>query len=280
MKNKVFLILVLWLFSQVSLAQSECDGTMLSSELELFVSTLSASDAPTETLNLINDWVDNAIINCSETDLSTPTSLSSTDINIPVLTYSSEDLGLQPVIGPVDIPDGIYRATVKTDGFFIGKIEPVAGECLTGTLGLFNLSQGISTDGASSLVGSVECRGLIQISNTTEPWTLEFYAIDLEASELIQPSYSSDETGLYSVSNILKFEDGIYRVRVETDGFFIAAMETIAGECNSGFLGLFNLSQGQAASGAENTLQTEGCLAILTTTNVTDNWMMTFEKIE
>lgn len=91
------------------------------------------------------------------------------------LGYSSNEEGLQPVIGPVPIPSGVYRATFTTTGFGIVDVEAVSGTCETGFGSLFNVSQGQADDGAqNTLTASDSCMALIQVSNTREPWTLEF----------------------------------------------------------------------------------------------------------
>lgn len=276
MFKRFVIAILIGCFVQVSYAQDECSGATLAGELELFVSILEASDTPLDTMSLIDNWVNTAIVNCTDEEVDP---VVEDNPEKPTMVFSSAENGMQPVLGPIDISDGLYRVKVVTDGYFIGQVEELDGDCITGTLGLFNLTSGIASNGAFALFGSIGCSGLIKISNTTDEWVMEFYAIDLGKSVPVENIYSSDDLGLYSVTDLISFEDGLYRVKVETDGYFIGNIESIDGNCDSGILGLFNLSQGQASNGAENTLSTSGCVGILTTTNVTEPWTLTFEKI-
>lgn len=94
------------------------------------------------------------------------------------LSFDSETLGMMPVVGPFDIPTGVYRVTAKTEGFMIAKIEGLEGECGDYNIGsLFSVSKGQATDGAQMIFKAEDCRGLLTISNVTEPWTLTFELI-------------------------------------------------------------------------------------------------------
>lgn len=79
------------------------------------------------------------------------------------------------VLGPVMFPDGFFRATVTTEGYFIAEIVPVSGTCETARFGgLFNVSSGDATNGAESLLTTEGCTALIQTSIVNAPWTLTF----------------------------------------------------------------------------------------------------------
>ncbi len=94
------------------------------------------------------------------------------------LSFSSEVEGFEPVIGPLIIPEGIYRPTVTTEGYFIMRIVPLRGECGDGTrmspTSVFNITAGIATTGAQGVVASAGCEALIEIENTSAPWVLSF----------------------------------------------------------------------------------------------------------
>jgi len=89
------------------------------------------------------------------------------------LAFSSERDGMQPVIGPVVIPEGIYRVTATTASFMIAHITALQGECGDG-YSLFNVTQGNATNGVQAVFESAGCEALIEVSNTREAWTLEF----------------------------------------------------------------------------------------------------------
>ncbi|MBL8147770.1 MAG: hypothetical protein JNL34_15435 [Anaerolineae bacterium] len=78
----------------------------------------------------------------------------------------------------------------------------------------------------------------------------------------------------------ITLDEGHYRVRVTTPGFFSASLDVLDGGCNAGFMGLFNLFQGQATDGAEVLVTSQGCEALVNTQNVTDAWTLSFEKLD
>ena len=92
------------------------------------------------------------------------------------LAFSSEELGNQPVIGPLDIPDATWVVTTTTDGFYTAKVTSLAGDCAENLL--FNEFSGTSTNGTSKVISTTSCRMLIEISNVTEPWTLTFEEVE------------------------------------------------------------------------------------------------------
>jgi hypothetical protein len=66
---------------------------------------------------------------------------------------------------------------------------------------------------------------------------------------------------------------GTYRVRMTTSGFVIAALTLLTGECGTGnrsFLlpSLFNLAAGDASTGAETVLISEGCEVLIEISNL------------
>ena len=87
------------------------------------------------------------------------------------------------VIGPVTIPEGVYRAIATTTGFITVKITATDGECGEGDPDylrptLFNLSEGAADSGAQAVLTSKECTALIQISNVQTDWALVFEKVE------------------------------------------------------------------------------------------------------
>lgn len=101
--------------------------------------------------------------------------LSAMDAYCRGFAWDSETEGNQPVIGPVRFPDGLYIATVETDGFFALQITEIEGTCepRRGS-SLFNLGSGDGESGASATLETDGCVALLEISNVTESWTLHF----------------------------------------------------------------------------------------------------------
>jgi hypothetical protein len=219
----------------------------------------------------------------SETPLPTetqiPTATPSPVPTVAPIRFDSTTQGMQPVLGPLMLPSGVYRVTVRTVGFFIAQLDTVSGTCEAGFMGLFNLSSGIANNGASSLLLSDDCNALIAISNVTESWTLDFQQITASSPRIDRLNFDSGTEGLQPVIGPLVLSSGTYRVRVVTNGFFIASIETLSGTCDAGFMGLFNLSAGQASNGAEAIFKSKDCLALVTISNVTEPWTLNFEPL-
>jgi hypothetical protein len=73
---------------------------------------------------------------------------------------------------------------------------------------------------------------------------------------------------------------GDYRVTLKTNGFFSANLKVRDGTCEGGTFGLlFNIFSGGANSGTEALITSEGCKAIIETSNVTESWKLTIEPI-
>jgi hypothetical protein len=78
------------------------------------------------------------------------------------------------VIGPVAFENRNYVATVTTDGYIVIKMTTVSGTCDL-PFSLFNLSAHDATNGAQTVFApGGDCTVLIEVSNTTLPWTLTF----------------------------------------------------------------------------------------------------------
>lgn len=206
--------------------------------------------------------------------------VESTTAPLEPITFDSSTEGLQAVIGPVDIPSGVYKVTATTAGFIAVTVETVSGTCSTNDLGdsLFNLVGGGATDGAETLFGSDDCRVLLQVSNTTEPWMLEFGAlVPVPAGTL---SFSSQQYSLQAVIGPVTIPSGTYRATATTAGFISVQLGSVTGTCDVGFgESLFNLMQGQAADGAEAVLHSTDCVALIIVSNTQDEWTLDFEAL-
>lgn len=79
------------------------------------------------------------------------------------------------VIGPVIFPVGIYTVTATTPGYMTVRIEEIAGGCGIIPLSMI-ISEGNAANGAQEVmrVEDEPCNALLQISNLTEAWTLQF----------------------------------------------------------------------------------------------------------
>ena len=211
----------------------------------------------------------------------TPT-LTTTPSPVPTpspLAFDSATSGQQPVLGPLNLPSGIYRVTVATNGFFIAHLEAASGKCDAGFGGLFNLSSGQAKGGASALLTSDQCSALVSISNVTDAWKLQFQQITDATPKITRLRFDNASDGTQPVIGPLDLPSGTYRVRVVTNGFFIAHLDAVSGICDAGFMGLFNLSSGQANNGAETLLHSTDCVGLIAISNVTEPWTLEFQPI-
>jgi hypothetical protein len=123
---------------------------------------LTADDQlePLDILRAIRDAVTEALIGCEG------------------LSFSDENSGgLQPVIGPVEIPEGMYRARVVTEGAFILHADLISGECGEGrgmSSYVMNVWAETAVEGIEIVFYSAGCETLLSVSNTNSPWNLTF----------------------------------------------------------------------------------------------------------
>lgn len=92
--------------------------------------------------------------------------------------------------------------------------------------------------------------------------------------------WSSEVDGLQPVIGPVMFQDGLYRVTVITEGFYILEVEAIEGDCETRRSDtIFNLSSGEGSDGAQSTFDATGCTALFAASNVSDEWELSFELI-
>lgn len=98
-----------------------------------------------------------------------------TTVAVEPMEYTGTDA---TVLGPVEIPVGIYRATLTTDKYASISVTPTQGECGAGssflTPGLFIIMEGQAANGAEAVFTSRGCTALIEVSNVQAAWKLRF----------------------------------------------------------------------------------------------------------
>lgn len=95
-------------------------------------------------------------------------------------------------------------------------------------------------------------------------------------------TFSSEIEGLQPTMGPFMIEEGIYIARATTTGFFIAEFTVLDGACGEGDRmgdSIFILNQGEADSGAEVVVQSEGCEVLMSIGTATEDWTIEFEKI-
>lgn len=87
------------------------------------------------------------------------------------LTLEGDGSQPQAVLGPLDIPDGVYRVTLTTSGRLKLELEELDGDCrYTG----FVVSEGEAVQGVQDRFEAEGCRLTVSIDHADRPWTLVF----------------------------------------------------------------------------------------------------------
>jgi len=272
------LLLVLTISFSGSYAQDtvdnngNCEYEAFAAYLEQQAAMLAEAEDPDSVLDDIQDAIDEFRDSC-EGDADTIVETGE------IITFTSEESGLNAVLGPIELSTGIYRVTATTDGFLIADIQEVSGTCDTGFSGLFNIFNGQAETGAQNLLLSTGCNALIEISNVQSAWTLDFELINLNQIIEVEDAYNSDDIGLQPVIGPVEIPTGTYRVTATTDGFLIADIEELDGTCDTGFSGLFNIFSDQAIDGAETILNTVDCVGLIKVGNTNAPWTLEFDQL-
>jgi hypothetical protein len=95
--------------------------------------------------------------------------------------WSFSDVGPR-VYDPMRFPQGFYRVTVTTEGYFILRGYIIQGKCAdiepTNSLVLLNVTRGEAANGAQALLPSGQCTIIWETSNVSEPYELSFEMIE------------------------------------------------------------------------------------------------------
>jgi hypothetical protein len=152
---------VLPLSAQDADAKFTCDSTNVSSFLDKIIEVATAAKKegdPQKALDLLvpfSNGLDYRLAACAKLNFS----------------GTGEE---QPVLGPLEIPDGVYRVTVKTDGYFSLQMDTISGNCGDEKY-LFLITKGDAKNGAQIVLKpSDQCKALLTVSNASDPWQLQF----------------------------------------------------------------------------------------------------------
>ena len=186
--NKLLAVMIVFLMSSTAFSQDwvdqDGDGIEFNCEvLNKIVATYSDEDflRSDGTVSTVADFVsffcpittETASI---ETNDAAPENTVTTETSDSDYSFNSADEGLQPVLGPIFLPAGIYIFTVTTDGYMFVSPTSLSGACEFdfGLLSTIIIRPGQGTHGAQSVVTvESDCNVLLEISNTTEEWTLD-----------------------------------------------------------------------------------------------------------
>jgi len=92
----------------------------------------------------------------------------------PVVLHFEGEAGM--LTDPFTLPAGVYRATLTTPGFCIVHVVPIAAP--DDITHLFNCGAGDATNGESALYVSDGARIMLEFSNVTAHYEVQFAAIE------------------------------------------------------------------------------------------------------
>lgn len=148
-------------------AASECDLAGLQKLIDIYIETLqTVKTKETDPATILNDLQLLANIAASQRSI------------CDGLTFSGKK---QLVVGPVNIPAGVYRAVATSTGPLIVNLTITDGECENRNVGeekgLFALQKGEADEGAEAVFTSKGCTVLIEVSLVRADWKLSFEPI-------------------------------------------------------------------------------------------------------
>jgi len=89
-------------------------------------------------------------------------------------------------------------------------------------------------------------------------------------------------TGQKSIGPI-ELASGTYLVHLVTEGYFGATLKLISGSCKTSEyngVSMYNIGKGEANDGADITIDSDGCRALILTSNVSGAWKLTFSTLQ
>lgn len=146
--------------------------------------------------------------------------------------------------------------------------DPECEPDLTAVTDLFTEAQTALDDG-----------DIITALDTLREIRLELSLIESQCSTL---DFEGDKA---IVSDPIEIPEGIYRVTATTDGYLIAKITILEGECGEGSGSIlskafFLLSEGQATEGSQVVFTSLGCEVLFEYASVTAPYAITWEKIK
>ena len=218
-------------------------------------------------------------------EVTSETSETGTSSQAALFSFSSDEEGLQPVLGPIALPAGVYVFTATTGGYLSVAPQSLSGDCgFDLEVGIFHLSEGEGVDGSQAVVEvERDCNVLLGVSNNDDAWLLEIDSADDLTVETVGASYSTSSAliGLQPVLGPLMLPKGVYVFTATSDGYLSVAPQSLSGDCGFDLeVGIFHLTSGEAADGAQSVVEVEkDCDVLLEIGNSGEAWQLEFNKI-
>ena len=224
----------------------------------------------------------------AEADGATPENTAATETSDSDYSFNSGDDGLQPVLGPISLSEGIHIFTATTDGYMIVSPTSLSGDCGSDLrYSIFSFSDGEGSSGAQSVVNAEsDCNVLLEVSLADEEWTLDIRQVTLENTPLIKTSdgnysFNSIDDGLQPVLGPIFLSAGVHIFTATTDGYMIISPISLSGDCGSDLrYSIFSFSDGEGSSGAQSVVNAESdCNVLLEVSLADEEWTLGIEKL-
>ncbi len=178
--NKLLAVMIVFLMSSTAFSQDwvdqDGDGLEFNCEvLNKIVATYGHEDflRSDGTVSTVADFASFL----SACPITTETASITTETSDSDYSFNSADEGLQPVLGPILLSEGIHIFTATTDGYMFVSPTSLSGNCgrdIDWGLSTIMILAGQGTHGAQSVVDvESDCNVLLEISGATEEWTLD-----------------------------------------------------------------------------------------------------------
>ena len=155
-----------------------------------------------------------------------------------LFSFNSHEAGSQPVLGPMELREGVYVFTASADASMSVSPTIVSGDCGTdlelGSI-IFFTSNGRTQTEQSAVEVEQTCNILLEVSKYgSDAWTLAIHKVESSALEP-QSTYTfeSSELGLQPVLGPLHFTDGVYTVTATSDAGMSVTPVILSGNCGT-----------------------------------------------
>jgi hypothetical protein len=99
----------------------------------------------------------------------------------------------------------------------------------------------------------------------------------LAQAECLGLAFDSETLGMQPVIGPVTFPSGTYRVTATTDGFMLAEIEVISGDCDETLL--FAIFEGDADDGSQTVFKSDDCVGLIAIGNTGEPWSLDFELL-
>ncbi len=172
------------------------------------------------------------------------------------------------VLGPFNLPKGLYKITLNTSGFF--QLFDVNNDTV-----IFNLFQG-EGNGAETVFRSQGGDYTFRTDNISADWTLTFTNIDFSNPAPISEINNVTESVMKVLGPYELELNATYKVTMYTNGYFqLFPINSITGEEESY---IFNESSGNY--GAQTVYKPSAKIMLFRTDNISEAYRVTFEKLQ